>query len=74
MFKFLKDRRNFNTPVTVTRDTVVNQIDPVPPTQPEPKVEMVAPEEIIPEPIQEKTPIEVKKPKSTRKKKTDEGY
>ena len=69
MFKFLKDRRNFNTPVTVTRDTVVNQIDPNPPTQPEPKVEMVAPVEIIPESIQEETPIEVKKPRTTRKKK-----
>lgn len=69
MFKFLKDRRNFNTPVTVTRDTVVNQIDPVPPTQPEPKVEMVAPEEIIPESIQEETPKEIKKPRTTRKKK-----
>ena len=68
MFKFLKDRRNFNTPVTVTRDTVVNQIDPAPPTQPEPKVEMVAPEEIIPEPIQEEV-IEEIKPKKTRTKK-----
>ena len=68
MFKFLQNRRNFNSPVTITRDTVVNQRDPNPPVQPEPKVEMVTPEEIIPEPIQEEVIKEIK-PKKTRTKK-----
>ena len=80
MEKYLQNKRLFNSPITITKDTIVNQTPPPPtpkkvtPTpKPEPKIE-----EIIPEPIQEEIIDEVQeeiiKPKRTRKKKTDEGY
>jgi len=73
MLRFLKDRRNFNTPVTVTRDTIVTQSTPpsgIPSINEYEDRLAPTPEFLETEPVQE----EIIKPKTTRKKKTDEGY
>ena len=73
MLKFLQNRRNFNSPVKITKDTIITQSTPpsgVPPINEYEDRLAPTPEFLETEPVQE----EIIKPKTTRKKKTDEGY
>jgi len=73
MLKFLQNRRNFNSPVKITKDTIVTQSPPpsgIPSINEYEDRLSPTPEFLETEPVQE----EIIKPKTTRKKKTDEGY